>query len=491
MHIFTQMDKGKPTGDDIIFLRCAGWLSPILLFALMVGSIVFYRERMLFIDAPHILFRIINEGGCCIEQHRYGSFISQSLPLLGAKLSLPLVWLMVLYSAGFYLFYLTVCLLLVRMKQYGLVVLMGLYFTVLVSATYYWPNNEVHQGIAWLLLAIGFYFYWLGRGYNIYLQPIVFTCSFFLAIWTHPLVIFAAVYLWVFLNVWTGSFYTNKKVWIYSALLLSLCAVKVYIGMHDWYDGGKIEMVTHIDRNKIKGLVHAPQLRYFIAGCLHHYRLFTIITISGLIGLLYQRRYWLFLWTIIFSCGYIALVCITFWDIAPIFYIESEYMPLAIVGCTPFVYAILPKMVAGKWQWGATVLAVIYVIRLGAILSAAHPFTDRLTVLTRMNFMMQEKHLDKIIVKESAPLDSVLIMSWGAPVESLMMSAMNNDTPQRTFILLKPEEIKANDTTMKDTLLGAFERLGADQLNARYFHIDTSRSYQVMTYDELMNRPKI
>jgi len=489
MYIFTVMDEGKAAGNGNNSLKYAAWLSPVLLCILLVGAVVFCRERMLFIDAPHILFRIINGGNFWIEQHRYGSFISQVLPLAGAKMHLPLQWLMVLYSAGFYLFYLAVCMLLVRLQQYGLAILMGLYFTVMVSATYYWPNNEVHQGIAWLLLAFGLHACLVKGVRNSYLRTLLFTALFFLAIWTHPLVIPAALYLWMFFLVGNWQTQEDKRtVLIFSGILVLICAVKVYAGMHDWYDSSKIDLVTHVDPNKIKGLLHAPQLHYFLRNCLHHYWLFTLFTIAGLLALLFQRRYVLFIATIAAICGYVALVCVTFWEEGPRWYMESEYMPLVLIGCAPFAYYLLPKM---KPSYGLALLVMVYMMRLVCIFNAGWPFSNRLSIMERMSYRMKEKHLSKVIITEPSTIDSALVMNWGAPVESLYMSALNGENPQHTFIFMKPEEIKVADTTAKNILLGCFERRTAAQLNARYFEIDTTTTYKVMRYGELFKSKTI
>ncbi len=484
------MDEGKAAGNGNTSLRYTAWLSPAILFILLAGSVVFYREKMLFIDAPHILFRIINGGSFWIEQHRYGSFISQVLPLAGAKLHLPLSWLMVLYSAGFYLFYLVVCLLLLRLRQYGLAILMGLYFTVMVSATYYWPNNEVHQGIAWLLLAFGLHACMTENMRNRYLHTLLFTSIFFLAIWTHPLVIPAALYLWVFSLAGNWQAQDNKQtLWLFSGILLLLCAAKIYIGMHDWYDSSKIDLVTHVDAHKIKGMLHSPQLQYFLWNCLHRYWLFTPLTITGLLALLFQRRYFLFIVTTAAICGYVALVGITFWDETPLWYIESEYMPLVLIGCAPFVYYLLPKI---KPRYGVALLVAVYMLRLVCIYYVAGPFVRRVMFMSYLSDKMREKHLSKVIISDpfvngKKPLrDYYLIETWGAPVESLYISALKEEHPQRTFILMKPEEIRAADTTARNVFLGCFEHRNASQLNTHYFEIDTTTTYKVMSYDELM-----
>src|SRR5689334_1506138 len=83
-----------------------------LFVVLLIGAFVFSLERILFCDASYILFRIVNFDTLQIQEHRYGSFITQGFPLIAAKLHLPLSAIVVLYSISFNLLYLAVALLL-------------------------------------------------------------------------------------------------------------------------------------------------------------------------------------------------------------------------------------------------------------------------------------------------------------------------------------------------------------------------------------------
>jgi hypothetical protein len=158
---------------------------------LLLGAALFSMERVLFADASFILFRIINSDSLQIQEHRFGSFITQGVPLLAARLQLPLATIVVLYSTSFTLFYLVVVLLLLyRFKEQELAILMGLYFLLFVSDTWFWMNNEVHQGIAWMFLFFAIT-RWLGRknSHWIIRYP-VFIILAILTLFTHPLISF-------------------------------------------------------------------------------------------------------------------------------------------------------------------------------------------------------------------------------------------------------------------------------------------------------------
>lgn len=129
-----------------------------VLIILGLLAIYSYQERMLFLDPCWIVFNIINTKTYCIAEHRYGAFITQSFPLIGMYLRLSLKAILILYSASFYIFYLGAAIVMGQVwKQKWAAVLLAIYLVLFVSDGYYWPNNEVHQGIAWMLLFFALY----------------------------------------------------------------------------------------------------------------------------------------------------------------------------------------------------------------------------------------------------------------------------------------------------------------------------------------------
>ena len=108
--------------------KYAAKIALLVLALLAIGAAVFYKLRMSFLDAPYIAFNIINTDALHIQEHRYGAFITQAVPLLAARMGLSVKAILVGYSLSFTLFYLLVALLLVyKFKEYGMAVLMACY----------------------------------------------------------------------------------------------------------------------------------------------------------------------------------------------------------------------------------------------------------------------------------------------------------------------------------------------------------------------------
>ncbi len=481
---------GKVIGtiQDKVVTERAAMLVPLLITMLLAGAVIFYKERMLFIDAPHVFFRVINDGAFHIEEHRYGSFITQLFPLAGSKLHLPFRLLVVLYSACFYLFYLFVSLMvLFRYRNNTLAILFGLYLTLFVSDTFYWPNNEVHQGMAWLMLAFAVILH-MGtmKRSTLYIVP-VFFILFSLAIWTHPLIMIIAVFLWLFF--WMGNIswpFTRRQSLLYSGILLLICFLKFFQGRQHGYDGTKLEMVTGFELSHLRSLVGSPQFRFFVVSCHRDYWLFTLVFFAGLVSLVWQKRFVLFMLTILFAAVYILLVCIAFKDPAAYrFYIESEYMPLSVICCAPFVCYALPRLRMG---YAVLVVALIFSVRLVYIYNASPIFTARVALLDNMLNRMDAKSISKVIIAGPARVaDSTLIMNWGAPAESMILSRLKGQSPQRTFIFLDAGQLPGAQNTGADTLLGCWEKRSVNAIDRYYFRFDTTTTYRVMSYKDLLD----
>ncbi|MCF8450738.1 MAG: hypothetical protein K9G49_12780 [Taibaiella sp.] len=477
-----QQDNINP--NNTVALKYAAYISLLLMLLFLVGSVIFFRERTLFSDATHNIFRIINYNSVQVEAERYGLAITQIFPLIGARLHFPLSWIMMLYSVSFYIFFtVTVSILIFYFKEYALAVLYGLFLTIFVSDAYYYLNNE---GIALLFLAFAINSRISQKQTRFVVAFPVFVVTFFLALWTHPLVMLPAIFLWFFM--WFGGIswtYSRRNSIIYSVVILVLSFIKYYQGKNHGYDSGKIEMITLFEPKRLLDLFSAPQFRFFVKNCINDFWLFVLLLLAGLGVLIKNKKYILFLLTICFTGGYLLLLFITYWDVDyNKFYLEIEYMPLAIISTTPFVYFILAKL---KKNHALVCISLIYFVRVIYIGIAGSAFSERIVLLENINKKMAEKKLSKVIIMPPYnDADKTLLMNWGAPAESMIISQLKNEQPQRAFIFSDSDRIKGFYTLSQDTLLGCFAKYPAANLNKFYFRLDTLSKYTVMSYPKLM-----
>jgi hypothetical protein len=471
-------------------LKEAARISLWLLAVLLAGAFLFYRERMI-IDAAYVSFHIIHKQSLQIQANRYGSFITQAVPWLGARLHLPLRAILIAYSASFNLFYLLGAWILYRSRLYELVILMALYFTLYVSDTYFWTNNELHQGVCWMFLMFGLMLRVRLRAHSVWGQVayyLLFTVLAFLSLYTHPLVMIPIGYLWGFYMLQKDRFrFSIKEILLHSALFMGILLFKMLSSLKLSYDGAYIRKLKHASIYDIGDTFNSDLADRFWKGCLHNYWLLPLLFIGSLY-ILYRKRHFLVLaWTAGFNLAFFIALCIVYDNGGNTFYIESEFMPYAILGCTAFVYFLLPELQRPRAAW---LLCFIFGVRLVYIGFAAGRFTERRAVVDHMVSYMKANGIRKMIIPENPLLRQQLQEVWALPQESLYLSLLRDDTA-RTAVCLTEQELAGTSIDYShNEFFDPFARIDRSKFAHHfYFHPDTNSNYQVVPYHLITGKP--
>jgi hypothetical protein len=461
-------------------LRMPALICLILLCLLLAGAIYWYRERMLFGDAAWIVFLVINKKGLLIQEHRYGSFITQLFPLAGTWLKLPLSGILLLYSASFNLFYLGVGLLLYRLRQYQWLILHTFYLTLIVSVNYFWTNNEVHQGIAWMFLFFGYVSYKNTSGHPAWLQYLLFTLLAFLAVFSHPLVILVSGFLWVYLLLSRQHPLSGTKQLLPASLILcGIVGAKYYISTLGWYDGGKIEQVTKASSHHIATALTTKTATDFMLASLTNYWCCTLFFIAGMVQLLLRRDWLSGLWVLLSVIAYAILICLINTGDPLKFHIESEWMGLSTLMCSAFVFRVLPAI---RQNQAVLLLALVFTVRLCYIGSSAGAFTGRLQIVKNIVDDMRKQGQTRLILRrteEHSALERSLYISWGLPAETLMYSTLEGDQPALTAAYIFEGDIAQKIPPSSEDFMTSFFTIPYRDMNRHYFRYDTLNPYQV------------
>ncbi len=450
---------------------------------LLVLACIYWRERILFVDAAHILFRLINEGTLQIQAERWGSVITQGPVLLAVKAGLPLPSLMLLYSAAFNLFYLTVALLLVfRHRRADLALIFAFYFLFLVSDTFYWTNNEVHQGIGWLFLMLGEHSLGMeGNKRSIILRIFLFAGLVALALWTHPLVMLAAGFLWCFFLLEGRGIGKNRNERIlFSALLLGIAVWKYMHSRTHGYDSAKLSVIDGLSLRAVPKAFSAQLVREFVGTMHTRYLVFCCTLVVSLFALVRAKRPMLTILTALYALGFFFIVAHTYPTGFDRFYIESEWMPLGFAAAVPFVLYVLPSIRP------AGALAVVVVMvgwQSHWIIDCARFFQDRLVFHESVLRKMRAQAITKAVLPiPSEALRRHLLMEWSVQNESMMLSALDGDVPQRTFVFHTAGEHDSLVQALgQRTMYSTWDARAWERFNKQYFLLDTTTTYSVLS----------
>ena len=455
--------------------------------ALFVLGVVYYKERVLFADGAFVLFNIINEKRLYIQEHRFGSFITQMFPYFGQKFHLPIKTIMLSYGASFHFVFLLISVLIYKCREYALVILMALYYFLFVSQSYIWVN-EIFQATGWMFLFFAVILYLGKRKANILLILLSFSLAF-LAVFTHFAVFIPTLFLWVYLILEQKNWPFSNKI----SLLLSACLVLI-IGLKYWdahslsaYDAEHLKGLKNLTLADITHSVRKPVVKIFLRRCVSNYWLGILVLITSIGALIADKKQILAAWTLLSFAGYLSIMGLCYGsydDTTLLMHIESEWSCISIIGATPFVFNFLPRLKPPK---ATVLLSGIFIVRLVYIMSFLPSFTLRNDMEERLLTQMRKKGITKLAIYNDQRLRDTAILDWALPYESMIMSSMDHDPSQLNFLFVNPDD---KETISKLNGLRDFYNvwniMPIAHLNKAYYNLDSVKPYQVMTYEEFM-----
>lgn len=471
------------------YLRPLAIFSVIIIFLLALLAALTYRERMLLLDPAWIGFNIINNGTFSFAEFRYGAFISQMFPLIASSLGISLKTVLISYSLSFYLFYLATALILTfRFRQYWLTILLGLYLTVFASDVFYWPNNELHQGIAWMLLFIGLF---RSAGTLKAGTHILLVLLLALAVCSHLIVAIPLVFLWVYTRS-APDFPPEKRrnFIIYSVLIAVMIFIRYQLSSGPSYDGMKLHGVQKASLLRAIESFSSGQSRTFLELLRTIHWVAIPLAIASLALLVVKRKYFHMVITLGAVLGYYALVCLVYpdaYDRNLRFYMESEWQALVLIIATPLCCIPLATPLSRRvLTYG---IASVMLIKGAYILRSYSFFHERHERLAHICEQLRNAHIYKaIIVAPPAEADNHFIMSWGLPVESILYSVLAGYDTAVTF------KVADENAGLEQPPAGKFHSCFGvlspyRDLNARYFNLDTAGQYHIIYgLDSLLRR---
>ncbi len=447
---------------------------------LLAFAIFFWKERIFFGDASWIAFRVINFGTLQIQEHRYGSFITQLFPLLAVKAGWPLEAVLFLYSISFNLFYLAAGLFLFRWRQDAFLVLLALYFTVSVSVGFYWTNNEVHQGFAWLMLFFGWTSRPATKGFLFY--PVAFGLLF-AALSSHMLLLLAGGSMGMLLLLLRRPpFGGTPRGWILLLGGIALAGWRYYMSkVLGWYDEEKLSFIDTLRFAQIPEAFRKESSLGFLERWPQYYPLLPLLLLLAF-GVLLAQKHWLAAgWHLLSLAAFWFFISMAFSDFTP-WYAESDWASWTAVALAPLVLALplnrSKNVVAGF-------LLLLFGVSLSRIWYSSAPFGRRLQQIEQLVQNLQDRKLDKaaVVLADSRALEASLILSWPLPVEVYSLAALSGKKPVTSLgILSAAEQLPATP----DTLLIPFGKLSAKDFHPAYFPVDSFHTYTLLPQDTLL-----
>ena len=443
--------------------------------ALIILSIIFFKERTIFTDIAFHLFDIITKGTVTIQTHRFGAVFTQLFPLVASKLNLPLVGVMMTYSTGFIIYY-TICYVICGFvfKNYKLGLALLLFNILFVSDTFFWMQSELPQGVAFTICL--FAFMSSKRVNDLGAFGLAFSFfSIMTAVFFHSLMFLLLYYMVAFFLLSKKS--GIEKKWLYVTLISSTLffLLKKYVLIHS-YEQGAMENTNNITE-LFPHYWNLYSNKRFLLNCISKYY-FLPLGLGAVMLVYLVKKEWKKLFFVFFSFTvYLLLINVCYKsESVQNYYIENLYLPLGVIVGLPLVYDVFPLLEKRKIiaYCSLALIIVVGVVRIGY---ASKIFTKRLNWERQY---LSEHGNEKLMVHEShVPLD-VLLMTWGGAYEFWLLSTVETG---KTASIGFYDNLQSVEWGIYDkrNFVTKWTVHPYDQLPKKYFIMtDTSTAYRVI-----------
>ena len=449
---------------------------------LLIASVYFYKERILFADSAFQFFKIVNFEKINVEAYRYGAILPELPVLLAIKLGVSLKLLIITYSVAFialYYFVFLLCIKLLKNTPAGLSIIFIL--IMCVSESFFYPVTETHQSLIFsvLLFAILQYSSFRYSLVQILLASVVIIISFL----AHPVALYPLTFI-------IGYSAIDKKqlrsIIPYALLILviGLAVAKVMLTDENSYEGKFFSELLK-SPSIIFDLPNAYSKKFFFDRISGLYLWVVIFELILVLHLLLKKEYLKLLWELGISGFFLIVTLITYNKGDSDMLMERAFMPLALLVSIP----LLKEMLDNNNQYRIlklTFLTLIIVVSLNRINVQGKVFRER----TRFNQELMAKTAklpNRKFIVESSELQKHHYTYWSHSFETLILSSITDNIPTQTIYPANDISLFTKYTETNNVFLGAdfWLEWNIDNLNHTYFNLSEELPYAIIKIDEL------
>jgi len=455
--------------------RSIGLLGLATYLVLGLLAFIFYKERIIFLDAAYYLFHLVKDSFFNIEHNRWPTIFTQVLPLIARKFQAPLHIVMISYSLGFILYFaLIFYLCLYRLQQPVFALILLLFNVLMVADTFYWIQSEFPTGIAFAIL----YFALVSRfseGEEVprwvwmLMLPMLLTTVFF-----HPLMILVIGFAAVFLMIHHWEDKRIRRMMVETLVALPLFYLMKSIFFTSPYESQNMSMLGNFVKywpNYLAVPSHQEYLSYLIRD------FYLLIPLFIWVLLHYARKKnWLKFALLFFGVlGYQMLVNVSYAETKFQFHLENQSLPVSFFLLLAWCTDVLPDLNKGL---SIALLSLVLALQCTHIAWVHDKFTHRLEWERAFMRETKDRQPSKLILQETEAHRDDLIMTWATSFEIWLLSTIENGETRSLMVDDNPENWRWAFDEPK-VFITKWERFSYEELPDRYFIFRDEGKYGV------------
>ncbi len=446
---------------------------------LVILSVVFYKERVCFIDSAFQFFKIVNFERFNVELNRYTAYIAQIPLLLAVKSGAGLKFLALVFSTGYILLYFVVfliCLYPLKNKPASLVVLFVL--IICSGLTFFHITTETHLALVFSVLFYAWIEYDLKKSQPLIKYTLISGLIILLTVFSHPVSIFTLAFAVFYHFITDKSRPSLPKLLFISVFTAAVYVFKMLLLKEHTYEKS---FLAGIGFENLSGrLTEIKSLEFFIFNV---HRIYLLIILMGIALTLFyfrQRNYRKWVWLAGFYVLFFVIsIFIYHQDDSRVMH-ERSFMPFALLVSIPFVTDVLPALKPG---YRLLIIILILGKSFMTISGKGAWLHQRTAYIENMIYQNRKAGIQKSIAAKSSFDNEAINVPWALPFESLILSSM--DGKSCTIVTEQDwvKNIALNETG--SLFLGAsfWPVWKVEDLNEKYFRFDKT-DYRLVRYDE-------
>jgi len=410
-------------------------LGHLSLLVTTILAIVFYKERVIWVDPGQQVFEMINANWYKVYVERYSMVINQTIPLIAIKLGMPLKHVLLAYSLSFVLiYYLCFIICVYGFKNTAAGVCIA--FTPLIIREAFGHSiSEAWLGIAYSVVfyaLLNYYHRWKKKGWGYiilfyFLALIIITVNYFI----HPITLFTLGFALVFTYL-NHSEYKSSHIYILTLLVAVVYLLKFLFPSTTHEDSffAGVKMADQL----LPKLFTLPIIKFILFAFFKIY-LFVLIPLFISIILYIKNKKWLLMaFVITYALVEVLIASLAFYKGDGHFAMESRLIPLIMTLIIPFVELIKDRKKNYIMIGGIFLVLTLSYISLIKDVKLVH--TRRINKYKELLTMVEKYPERKFYMNETIERNSA-INSWGPAVETLLLSSLEGKENSRTIFVVK------------------------------------------------------
>lgn len=443
----------------------------------IIGSIYFYKERVIYIDSAYYVFNMINNGIPNAEHNRYALFLYQLLPWAFLKLNFSIPLVLKTFSFSHILIHALAFSILVKIKQNKIALLMALMQIICYRECFYLSVNETSLAISSSLLLSGLLRYTKESKNQFIIGLLSFVCII-IAIFSHPMASILIPFILAYYAL-SNSIINKPIIAICFGSFIVVLLIKFLTSSSSSYETDLYEQIKN-SASIISNIKDVYSFKYFAGGFnikSNFIQLYIVPLIAFVFGLIYnlnKKKYLLTTFVLLSNIGLWLITIILFNRGDGNMFMEKNFAPWILISIYPLIDVNLQL---NKIKVLYFLILSYSINSLYGIYEASKPYTTRYKIIENILVNESKQNQHKLIIQDSLVNHDIWLGTWALPYETLLMSKVLK-IPNSSIRIYKNEEQINKELQRTDLFLGAdfIPPLPATYLlNQKYFKLSEEK----------------